>query len=114
MLEAVSTHASRLSEKLRKQGLGTDHITFFDHTSSRDTDQPQRSVSTTLQPAVNTRSLNEAAFLGGLKSPVRCIQCFRRRVCLTALRNLVHLLSVKTPTFGNGKEVRHGLEPCRR
>lgn len=48
MLEAVATHASRLGEKLRKQGLGTDHVTVFYHTSGHDTDQPQRSVSTTV------------------------------------------------------------------
>lgn len=49
MLEAVSTHAGRLGEKLRKQGLGTEHVTVFYHTSGHDTDQPQRSVSTTVQ-----------------------------------------------------------------
>ncbi len=48
MLEAVATHASRLGEKLRRQGLGTDHVTVFYHTSGHDVDQPQRSVSTTV------------------------------------------------------------------
>jgi len=48
MLEAVASHASRLAEKLRKQGLGTDHVTVFYHTSGHDTDRPQRSVSTTV------------------------------------------------------------------
>lgn len=67
MLEAVSTHASRLGEKLRAQGLGTDNLTVFYHTMSHDTDRPQRSVSTTVQliEATNdTRILVKAAEAG--------------------------------------------------
>jgi DNA polymerase V len=33
---AVATHATRLGEKLRREGLGTDHITVFYHTSGHD------------------------------------------------------------------------------
>ncbi|MBA9071514.1 hypothetical protein FHR71_005295 [Methylobacterium sp. RAS18] len=55
MEEAVATHASRLGEKLRQGGLGTDHVTVFFHTSEHDRDRPQRSVSTvvTLPEATN-------------------------------------------------------------
>ena len=38
LLEAVATHAIRLGEKLRKQGLGTDPVTVFYHTCQFDTD----------------------------------------------------------------------------
>jgi DNA polymerase V len=44
--QAVATHATRLGEKLRRGGLGTDHVTVFYHTSEHDTGSPQRSVST--------------------------------------------------------------------
>jgi DNA polymerase V len=47
--EAVSAHATRLGEKLRREGLGTNHVTVFYHTSEHDRDDPLRSVSTTVQ-----------------------------------------------------------------
>jgi DNA polymerase V len=43
--EAVAAHATRLGEKLRRGGLGTDHVTVFVHTSPHDAG-PSRSVST--------------------------------------------------------------------
>lgn len=46
MEQAVATHATRLGEKLRDGGLGTDHVTVFFHTSEHDRNRPQRSVST--------------------------------------------------------------------
>ncbi|SFM30623.1 Y-family DNA polymerase [Methylobacterium pseudosasicola] len=46
MKQAVAAHATRLGEKLRREGLGTDHVTVFFHTSEHDRAQPQRSVST--------------------------------------------------------------------
>ncbi len=49
MLEqAVAAHATRLGEKLRREGLGTNHVSVFYHTSTHDRDGPQRSVSTTV------------------------------------------------------------------
>ena len=48
MEQAVATHASRLGEKLRREGLGTDHLNVFFHTSEHDRDRPQRSASTTV------------------------------------------------------------------
>ena len=48
MEQAVATHATRLGEKLRREGLGTDHVTVFYHTSEHDQAAPQRSVSTTV------------------------------------------------------------------
>jgi DNA polymerase V len=46
--EAVSAHATRLGEKLRREGLATNHVTIFYHTSEHDRDAPMRSVSTTV------------------------------------------------------------------
>jgi len=46
MEQAVADHATRLGEKLRREGLGTDHVTVFFHTSEHDRTRPQRSVST--------------------------------------------------------------------
>lgn len=47
LLEAVAAHATRLGEKLRRENLGTDHVTVFYHTSPHDEGQC-RSVSTTV------------------------------------------------------------------
>lgn len=49
MLEqAVAAHATRLGEKLQREGLGTNHVTVFYHTSEHDRGEPMRSVSTTV------------------------------------------------------------------
>ena len=67
MEEAVATHASRLGEKLRREGLATNHVTVFFHTSEHDRDRPQRSVSTvvSLPEATNdTLALVKAATHG--------------------------------------------------
>ncbi len=48
MEQAVATHATRLGEKLRREALGTDHVTVFFHTSEHDRRRPQRSGSTTV------------------------------------------------------------------
>lgn len=55
MEQAVAVHATRLGEKLRREGLGTDHVTVFYHTSEHDRGDPQRSASTvvTLPEATN-------------------------------------------------------------
>ncbi len=49
VLEVLSAHASRLGEKLRRGGLGTDHVHVFFHTSEHDQRQPQRSASITIR-----------------------------------------------------------------
>ncbi len=46
--QAVASHAARLGEKLRRERLGTDHVSVFYQTSEHDTGQPQRSVATTV------------------------------------------------------------------
>ena len=46
MEQAVAAHATRLGEKLRREGLATSHVTVFFHTSEHDRHSPQRSVST--------------------------------------------------------------------
>ena len=69
--QAVATHATRLGEKLRREGLGTDHVTVFYHTSEHDRGGPQRSVSTvvTLPEASNdSLVLIKAAMLGVAKT----------------------------------------------
>jgi DNA polymerase V len=71
MEQSVATHAARLGEKLRREGLGTDHVTVFFHTSEHDRDRPQRSVSTvvTLPEASNdTRVLVKACLHGVRKA----------------------------------------------
>ena len=67
MEQAVATHAARLGEKLRREGLGTDHVTVFFHTSEHDVGAPQRSVTTvvTLPEATSdTMILAKAATWG--------------------------------------------------
>ena len=46
--QAIAAHATRLGEKLRRQALGTDHVSIFYHTSEHDRGEPQRSVATTV------------------------------------------------------------------
>lgn len=69
--EAVSTHAARLGEKLRRGGLATDHVTVFYHTSEHDRGEPMRSVSTTMtlpEATSDTMALIKAARLGVAKT----------------------------------------------
>lgn len=48
MEQAVAGYATRLGEKLCQHGLATDHVTVFMHTSRFNGDEPQRSVSMTV------------------------------------------------------------------
>lgn len=67
MEQAVAAHATRLGEKLRREGLGTDHVTVFFHTSEHDRGNPQRSVSTVVrlpEATSNTLVLVKAATHG--------------------------------------------------
>lgn len=48
MEQAVAGYATRLGEKLRRHCLATDQLTVFMHTSRFDDDEPQRSVSMTV------------------------------------------------------------------
>ncbi|MCJ2113323.1 Y-family DNA polymerase [Methylobacterium sp. E-025] len=69
--QAVSAHATRLGEKLRRKGLGTNHVSVFYHTSEHDRGALMRSVSTTvtLPEATNdTLALIKAARLGVAKT----------------------------------------------
>lgn len=69
--EALSAHATRLGEKLRREGLGTDHVTVFYHTSEHDRGEPMRSVSTTVhlpEHTSDTLALIKAARLGVAKT----------------------------------------------
>ncbi|MDP4026894.1 Y-family DNA polymerase [Methylobacterium sp. NEAU 140] len=69
--EAVAAHATRLGEKLRREGLATDHVTVFYHTSDHDRDDPQRSVSATVtlpEHTSDTLALIKAARLGVAKT----------------------------------------------
>ena len=53
--QVVAAQATRLGEKLRREGLGTDHIIVFYHTSELDRGELMRTVSTvvTLPEATN-------------------------------------------------------------
>lgn len=66
--QAVAAHATRLGEKRRREGLGTDHVTVFFHTSEHDRNWPQRSVSTVvaLPESSNDTLVLVKAMLGGL------------------------------------------------
>ncbi len=48
MEQSVAAHATRLGEKLRRGGLGTDHVNVFYHTSEHDIGGRQRSASMTV------------------------------------------------------------------
>jgi DNA polymerase V len=48
MEQAIAAHATRLGQKLRRQALGTDHVSIFYHASEHDRGAPQRSVATTV------------------------------------------------------------------
>lgn len=67
--QAVSAHAARLGEKLRREGLGTDHVRLSFHTSEHDRERPQRSVSTvvTLPEASNDTMVLSRAALSGVR-----------------------------------------------
>lgn len=69
MEQAVAAHAIRLGDKLRREGLGTDHVTVFFHTSEHDRTRPQRSVSTvvTLPESSNDTSKLVKAALHGVR-----------------------------------------------
>jgi DNA polymerase V len=54
MEQAVAGYATRLGEKLRRHNLATDHVTVFMHTSQFSKDDPQRSVSMTVDIAEAT------------------------------------------------------------
>jgi len=73
MEQAVAAHATRLGEKLRREGLGTDHVTVFFHTSEHDRTRPQRSVSTvvTLPEASNDTLVLVKAALHGVRKAWR-------------------------------------------
>ena len=71
MEQAVSAHAARLGEKLRRGGLGTTHVTVFYHTSEHDRGDPMRSVSTTVtlpEASNDTLALIKAARAGVAKT----------------------------------------------
>ncbi|GJD91641.1 Protein UmuC [Methylobacterium hispanicum] len=69
--QAVSAHATRLGEKLRRGGLATNHVSVFYHTSEHDRGDPMRSVSTTVtlpEATSDTLALIKAALLGVAKT----------------------------------------------
>ena len=69
--QAVAAHATRLGEKLRRDGLAVSAVTVFYHTSEHDRGDPMRSVSTVvhLPEATNdSRHLIQAALHGVAKT----------------------------------------------
>ncbi len=71
MEQAVAAHATRLGEKLRRDGLAVSAVTVFYHTSEHDRGDPMRAVSTVvhLPEATNdSRHLIQAALHGVAKT----------------------------------------------
>jgi DNA polymerase V len=69
--QAVAAHATRLGEKLRRDGLAVSAVTVFYHTSEHDRGDPMRAVSTVvhLPEATNdSRHLIQAALHGVAKT----------------------------------------------
>ena len=65
--QAVAAHATRLGEKLRRGGLGTDHVGVFFHTSEHDVGARQRSAAITVslpEATSDTLALVKAATAG--------------------------------------------------
>lgn len=108
MLEAVATHASRLGEKLRKQGLGTDYVTVFYHTSSHDTERPQRSVSTTVKliEATNDTTILVKAAEAGARQIWRDGYLYSK--CGVVTVDLVAMDRAQRPLFGGFDHDRGG------
>ena len=70
MLEAVSAHATRLGEKLRRHGLATDALTVFFHTSAHDPGPHHGAQRTVTLPEATSDTL---ALIGAAKAGVRAI-----------------------------------------
>jgi DNA polymerase V len=107
LLEAIAAHATRLGEKLRRESLGTDHVTVFYHTSPHDTG-PARSVSTTvtLPEATNcTLTLISAA-----QSGARRIWCEGPRYAKAGLitTDLVKLALAPRALIGGFDQAKQG------
>ncbi len=69
--QALAAHATRLGEKLRRDGLAVSAVTVFYHTSEHDRGDPMRAVSTVvhLPEATNDcRHLIQAALHGVAKT----------------------------------------------
>ncbi len=69
----LPAHATRLGEKLRRDGLAVSAVTVFYHTSEHDRGDPMRSVSTVVhmpEATNDSRHLIQAA-LRGVRGPGR-------------------------------------------
>ena len=71
--QAMGTHASRLGEKLRREGLATNHGAVLFQTCEHDRGRPQRSVSTavTLSEATNDTTALVKATTHGVRTTWR-------------------------------------------
>lgn len=121
MEQSIAAHATRLGEKLRREGLGTDHVTVFFHTSEHDRDRPQRSVSTvvTLPEASNDSLVLVKACLHGVRKTWR--DGFRYSKSGVVTTDLVLLAASQRAIPGLGQFDReHGatlmsaLDACNR
>lgn len=121
MEQAKAAHATRLGEKLRREGLGTDHVTVFFHTSEHDRTRPQRSVSTvvTLPEALNdTLVLMKAALHGVHKTWREGFRYAKAGVVKTDLLPL-HASQQAMPGLGQldreqGAALMAALDACNR
>ena len=98
MLESITTHATRLGEKLRHHGLATDFVTVFFHTSTHDRGAQYAAQKTvTLPEATNDTLALVAAARAGIRSAWR--QGFRYSKCGIMTVDLVPIADVQRPLF---------------
>ncbi len=121
MEQAVATHASRLGEKLRREGLGTDHVTVFFHTSEHDRAAPQRSVSTTvtLPEASNDTMALAAAACHGVRAIWRVGYRYSKAGVMTVDLVPLERSQRALPGFGRldrerGGALMEALDSCNR
>jgi DNA polymerase V len=121
MEQAVATHAARLAEKLRRQSLGTDHVTVFFHTSEHDRSHPQRSVSTTvtLPEASNDSFVLAAAACHGVRSVWRDGYRYSKAGVITVDLVPLERSQRALPGFGQldrerGGALMEALDACNR
>ena len=119
MEQAVAAHAARLGEKLRREGLGTDHVTVFFHTSEHDTASPQRAVSTvvTLPEATSDTMILAKAAAWGVRRTWR--DGFRYSKVGIVTVDLVPLATAQRALIGGydqerGDALMEALDACNR
>jgi DNA polymerase V len=102
MEQAVAANATRLGEKLRREGFGTDHVTVFFRTSEHDRTRLQRSVSTvvTLPESSNDTLVLVKAALHGVRKTWRDGFCYSKAGVVTTDLLPLHASQRAIPGLG--------------